>query len=279
MKKILTTMFAVLVVAAMGGMFSADAWADLASQVQNIGGITGVPAKLDGKNVTIKNAPTTTTTTSTTPKTETPANSQTRQTSGSSKAQNSGSSKAQGGSWNFNGAAIMNNLNNGKGSFLQNLAGGVLGSVSMGGSSNAGSYVNQGSSTGGVASVYSGGAGGMGVGGYIGMAGGTMASLGSAIWGTVTAKLLDLFGNVKMVLYILAAFGLVGFAFMALFGKVRWGWVCALAFGLAAVAAAGQIIDYVSGQALAALCMILQEQICIKALAVGFSAAGLYHRE
>ena len=66
------------------------------------------------------------------------------------------------------------------------------------------------------------------------------------IWGTVTNKLLDLFGNVKLVLYVIAAFGLVGFAFMAIFGKVRWGWVCALAFGLAAVAAAGQIITYVS---------------------------------
>ena len=241
MKKILTTMFAVLVVAAMGSMFSADAWAISADDFYAAEASTTATVQQERAQQKA------TTPKPETKKTGTPANSQTRQTSGSSEAKNSGSSQAQGGSWNFNGAAIMNNLNNGKGSFLQNLAGGVLGSFSMGGSSNAGSYVNKGSSTGNVGSVYSGGAGGMGVGGYMGMAGGTMASLGSAIWGTVTAKLLDLFGNVKMVLYILAAFGLVGFAFMALFGKVRWGWVCALAFGLAAVAAAGQIIDYVSG--------------------------------
>ena len=78
----------------------------------------------------------------------------------------------------------------------------------------------------------------------------TMPSLnwsgGSGIFSTAISKLLNLFGNVKLVLYVIAAFGLVGFAFMAIFGKVRWGWVCALAFGLAAVAAAGQIIDYVS---------------------------------
>lgn len=69
---------------------------------------------------------------------------------------------------------------------------------------------------------------------------------GSGIFSTAINKMLNLFGNVKLLLYVIAAFGLVGFAFMAIFGKVRWGWVCALAFGLAAVAAAGQIIDYVS---------------------------------
>lgn len=166
-------------------------------------------------------------------------------TSGSASSESSGNSSSSSGSFHFNGANFMNNLNNGSGNFMQNLLGGVVGSVSAGGSASAGGYVNSGSSTGGITSV-SNGAGGMGLGGYMGMAGGSAANLGSAIWGTVTSKLLDLFGNVKTVLYILAAFGLIGFAFAALFGKVRWGWVCALAFGLAAVAAAGQIIDYVS---------------------------------
>ena len=91
-------------------------------------------------------------------------------------------------------------------------------------------------------------AGATGVGGVGG--GFTMPSLnwsgGSGIFSTAINKLLNLFGNVKLLLYVLAAFGLVGFAFMAIFGKVRWGWVCALAFGLAAVAAAGQVIDYVT---------------------------------
>ena len=87
--------------------------------------------------------------------------------------------------------------------------------------------------------------------GVVGTGGGfTMPSLnwsgGSGIFSTAINKLLNLFGNVKLLLYVLAAFGLVGFAFMAIFGKVRWGWVCALAFGLAAVAAAGQVIDYVT---------------------------------
>ena len=87
--------------------------------------------------------------------------------------------------------------------------------------------------------------------GVSGVGGGfTMPSMnwsgGSGIFSTAINKLLNLFGNVKLLLYVLAAFGLVGFAFMAIFGKVRWGWVCALAFGLAAVAAAGQVIDYVT---------------------------------
>lgn len=165
-------------------------------------------------------------------------------TEGSASSKNSGSSSSSSGSFHFNGANFMNNLNNGSGNFMQNLLGGVVGSVSAGGSASAGGYVHNASGSGSVTSVNNGG--GMGIGGYVGMAGGSAANLGSAIWGTVTSKLLDLFGNVKTVLYILAAFGLIGFAFAALFGKVRWGWVCALAFGLAAVAAAGQIIDYVS---------------------------------
>jgi hypothetical protein len=106
---------------------------------------------------------------------------------------------------------------------------------------NAGTLITQ--SNGGAANV--GTVGGGGYGGGIAMPNLSFGG-GSGIFSTAINKMLNLFGNVKLLLYVIAAFGLVGFAFMAIFGKVRWGWVCALAFGLAAVAAAGQIIDYVS---------------------------------
>lgn len=116
-----------------------------------------------------------------------------------------------------------------------------VGIGARGSNANAGTLITN--SNGGAANVGSVVGGGVG-GGF------TMPSLnwsgGSGIFSTAINKLLNLFGNVKLLLYVLAAFGLVGFAFMAIFGKVRWGWVCALAFGLAAVAAAGQVIDYVT---------------------------------
>ncbi len=107
---------------------------------------------------------------------------------------------------------------------------------------NAGTLITQ--SNGGAANVGTV-VGGGGYGGGIAMPNLSFGG-GSGIFSTAINKMLNLFGNVKLLLYVIAAFGLVGFAFMAIFGKVRWGWVCALAFGLAAVAAAGQIIDYVS---------------------------------
>jgi hypothetical protein len=156
----------------------------------------------------------------------------------------------------FNGANFMNNVNNGSGNLTTRMVTGLIGSLTGGASStrNSGGVsstsVGMGTSAGmvqttatgvGLGTVSSGGGYGSGLSmGSLGFSG------GSGIFSTAINKLLNLFGNVKLLLYVVAAFGLVGFAFMAIFGKVRWGWVCALAFGLAAVAAAGQIIDYVS---------------------------------
>ena len=212
MKKIFTIMFAVLMVTAMGVMSGGDAWAEGAS--------TTVKTESDGKG-----GGTTTVTNS----------GETSVTREQTKDSTSG-----GHSTNWH----IGYDNNAGGTFFNKLlSGSGVGGTSGSSHGNAGTFVT---TVNGAGAANVSGTGGIGIGGYAGMAGGTAANLGSAIWGTVTGKLLDLFGNVKTVLYILAAFGLVGFAFMALFGKVRWGWVCALAFGLAAVAAAGQIIDYVS---------------------------------
>ena len=135
--------------------------------------------------------------------------------------------------WGFNGANFGTTKANGGSNFSA-----LLSTVGVNGGSGSSASVGSVATTGG-------GIGG-GIGGAFGIAGGAAMNLSSNLAGIVVSKLSNIFLDVKTILYVLAAFGLVGFAFMALFGKVRWGWVCALAFGLAAVSAAGQLIDYVS---------------------------------
>ena len=79
---------------------------------------------------------------------------------------------------------------------------------------------------------------------------GTATSIGdtshSSVFGTARGKLLNLFRNAKMVVFVIGGFGLIALAFQAVFGKVKWAWFAALAFGLAVVAAAGAIVEYAS---------------------------------
>ena len=69
-------------------------------------------------------------------------------------------------------------------------------------------------------------------------------SCAETVFGTAAAKLVDLFKNAKMVVFVIGGFGLVALAFQAIFGKIKWPWFAALAFGLAVVAAAGAIVNY-----------------------------------
>lgn len=68
------------------------------------------------------------------------------------------------------------------------------------------------------------------------------------VFGTAAGKLVDLFKNAKMIIFIIGGFGLVALAFQAIFGKVKWAWFAALAFGLAVVAAAGAIVNYAANK-------------------------------
>ena len=54
------------------------------------------------------------------------------------------------------------------------------------------------------------------------------------------------FQHVRSVIFVGGGFGLVGLAFAAIFGKVKWSWLAALAVGLAIVAVAGAVVDYVT---------------------------------
>ena len=71
----------------------------------------------------------------------------------------------------------------------------------------------------------------------------------ASVFGTARGKLLNLFRNAKMVVFVIGGFGLIALAFQAVFGKVKWAWFAALAFGLAVVAAAGAIVEYASNTA------------------------------
>ena len=75
----------------------------------------------------------------------------------------------------------------------------------------------------------------------------TVAMMGDAdasVFSAAGGKLVNLFKNAKMIIFIIGGFGLIALAFQAIFGKVKWAWFAALAFGLAVVAAASSIITY-----------------------------------
>lgn len=48
----------------------------------------------------------------------------------------------------------------------------------------------------------------------------------------------------KGIIFVLAGFGIIGFAFMAIFNKISWKWFANIAIGLLLVALMGLFIDY-----------------------------------
>ena len=64
---------------------------------------------------------------------------------------------------------------------------------------------------------------------------------------TAAGKAVTMFNHVKMIIFVVGGFGLVGIAFQAIFGKVKWTWFAGLAVGLAILAAAGAIVNYATG--------------------------------
>ena len=72
------------------------------------------------------------------------------------------------------------------------------------------------------------------------------------VFSTILARMLMTFRNARSVIFVVGGFGLIGLGFAAIFGKVNWKWLAALACGLAIVAVAGQVIDYVTRQDVAA---------------------------
>ena len=70
----------------------------------------------------------------------------------------------------------------------------------------------------------------------------------ASVFDTVTKKGEDLFRNVKTIVFVVGGFGLVGLAVGAIFGTVKWKWFASLAIGLAILAVAGAIVQYVTNK-------------------------------
>ena len=74
----------------------------------------------------------------------------------------------------------------------------------------------------------------------------TSAYANENVFSTISGRLTATFQSVRSIIFIVGGFGLVGLGFAAIFGKIKWTWLAALAAGLAIVALAGAVVDYVT---------------------------------
>ena len=75
----------------------------------------------------------------------------------------------------------------------------------------------------------------------------SFANGGDGVMEIAAGKAVTIFNHVKMIIFVIGGFGLVGIAFQAIFGKVKWTWFAGLAVGLGILAAAGAIVNYATG--------------------------------
>ena len=75
----------------------------------------------------------------------------------------------------------------------------------------------------------------------------SFAGGGNGVMEIAAGKAVTIFNHVKMIIFVVGGFGLVGIAFQAIFGKVKWTWFAGLAVGLGILAAAGAIVNYATG--------------------------------
>jgi TrbC/VIRB2 family. len=66
----------------------------------------------------------------------------------------------------------------------------------------------------------------------------------NAVFDVVIKKGVDLFTEVRTVVFVMGGFGLVGLAVASIFGRPMWKWFALLALGLVVVAVANAIINY-----------------------------------
>ncbi|WP_158240727.1 TrbC/VirB2 family protein [Telmatospirillum siberiense] len=75
----------------------------------------------------------------------------------------------------------------------------------------------------------------------------TSSTASSAVFTSVQAKASDIFTNVRNILMIIGAIGVLALATMAFFGKFKWSWAVSLLSGLALIAFVGQVVQYFVG--------------------------------
>lgn len=67
---------------------------------------------------------------------------------------------------------------------------------------------------------------------------------GGNVFSQIAARAMRFLVGIKPIIYLLAGFGLIGFAFMAIFNKISWKWFSQIAIGLFLVANMGRFIEY-----------------------------------
>ncbi len=80
----------------------------------------------------------------------------------------------------------------------------------------------------------------------------SMSMLGTPAWaqtsttffGSVQNKTSDIFTNVRNILMVVGALGVLGLAASAFFGHFKWSWAVSLLGGLALIAFVSQLITY-----------------------------------
>lgn len=70
------------------------------------------------------------------------------------------------------------------------------------------------------------------------------ASGNGGVFQTLSSKGTTTFTNLRVIMFIIAGFGIIGMAAMAFFGKFDWRWTFSMGGGLIILAAAGGIIYY-----------------------------------
>jgi len=75
-----------------------------------------------------------------------------------------------------------------------------------------------------------------------------MAADGTTVFDIIIKKGMDLFKEIRTVVFVLGGFGLVGLAVASIFGRPMWKWFAFLALGLVVIAVAGAIISYFGGK-------------------------------
>jgi len=66
----------------------------------------------------------------------------------------------------------------------------------------------------------------------------------SSVFTDVQSKTTDIFTNIRNILMVVGAIGVLGLATMAFFGKFKWSWAVSLLGGLALISLVSQVIKY-----------------------------------
>jgi hypothetical protein len=69
-------------------------------------------------------------------------------------------------------------------------------------------------------------------------------STSTSVFSSVQSKTSDIFTNVRNILMVVGALGVLGLAASAFFGHFKWSWAVSLLGGLALIAFVSQIISY-----------------------------------